>query len=129
MRRSAYTLTGMSLFVALFRAELDLLRSWHSRRAYESARGILMGKLYPYWATFVLPLIFSGTWTAMIYDKAIQRRDTTGYVPPANTNKNQAQRGTADTGASADIGKIVSLMSGDGPSRQLRCEHTRTLFF
>jgi hypothetical protein len=53
---------------------------------------------------------------AIIYDKMMHRRDTSGYVPSTDTKKPNRE-GRGDTGSSADIGKIVSLMSGDGSSR------------
>jgi hypothetical protein len=71
-------------------AETDCLHLWFGRRAQVRIRTLLM---------------------ASIYDKALKRKDFSGTVRKDNTDKGAEKAN--DPKSSADVGKVVNMMSGD----------------
>jgi ABC-type multidrug transport system fused ATPase/permease subunit len=83
-RSKAYIYAVLALVATITRSELDLQHLWFGRRVAVRVRSELM---------------------AVIYDKALKRKDFSGVVDKKNGNKEEK--------ASADVGKIVNLMSND----------------
>ena len=71
-------------------AETDCLHLWFGRRAQVRIRTLLM---------------------ASIYDKALKRKDFSGTVRKDGTDKDADK--VNDPKSSADVGKVVNMMSGD----------------
>lgn len=90
-RAKAYVYAALALLATLCKAESDVMHLWFGRRASTRTRSELM---------------------AIIYDKALKRRDFSGIVDkdkdkPAEPGKEDEPK------AGADVGKIVNLMAGD----------------
>ena len=78
------------LLITLPQAETDCLHLWFGRRAQVRIRTLLM---------------------ASIYDKALKRKDFSGTVRKDSTEKDAEKAN--DPKSSADVGKVVNMMSGD----------------
>ena len=76
--------------IILSQAETDCLHLWFGRRAQVRIRTFLM---------------------ASIYDKALKRKDFSGVVRKEETEKTAEKAN--DPKSSADVGKVVNMMSGD----------------
>ena len=83
------TTCGFLLIISL-QAETDCLHLWFGRRAQVRIRTLLM---------------------ASIYDKALKRKDFSGTVRKDSTDKDADK--INDPKSSADVGKVVNMMSGD----------------
>lgn len=84
-----YTICDFLLIIPS-QAETDCLHLWFGRRAQVRIRTLLM---------------------ASIYDKALKRKDFSGTVQKDGTGKDAEM--TNDPKSSADVGKVVNMMSGD----------------
>jgi hypothetical protein len=76
------------LLIILLQAQTDCLHLWFGRRAQVRIRTLLM---------------------ASIYDKALKRKDFSGTVRKDSADAEK----TNDPKSSADVGKVVNMMSGD----------------
>jgi ABC-type multidrug transport system fused ATPase/permease subunit len=81
---------ALALVAAVVRAELDLQHRWIGRRAGIRMRSELM---------------------AVIYDKALKRKDFAGVVDKKKGDNKKEEAEEERT--SADVGKIVNMMSND----------------
>ena len=78
------------LLIITSQAETDCLHLWFGRRAQVRIRTLLM---------------------ASIYDKALKRKDFSGTVRKDDKDKDPEKAN--DPKSSADVGKVVNMMSGD----------------
>jgi hypothetical protein len=90
-RSKAFIYAILTLVTSIIKSELNLQNLWFGRRAGTRVRSELM---------------------ALIYDKALKRRDFSGIVDK-DKDKAQGSGGEDEKKAGADVGKIVQLMSGD----------------
>lgn len=90
-RSEALIYAVLTLVTSMIKSELNLQNLWFGRRAGTRVRSELM---------------------ALIYDKALKRRDFSGIVDKEK-DKAQGTGGEDEKKAGADVGKIVQLMSGD----------------
>ncbi|KEI39356.1 uncharacterized protein L969DRAFT_82165 [Mixia osmundae IAM 14324] len=86
-RINAVLFAALILTLAFVEAEADLMRSWHSRRAYERTRGVLIAK---------------------ISAKALTRKATT-YVPPDGDRSGSSDTGRIVNLMSADAYSVAQL--------------------
>lgn len=80
----------MNSLIIQLQAETDCLHLWFGRRAQVRIRTLLM---------------------ASLYDKALKRKDFSGTVRKDDEAKDTEK--TNDPKSSADVGKVVNMMSGD----------------
>ncbi|OCF31742.1 ATP-binding cassette transporter [Kwoniella heveanensis BCC8398] len=86
----AYIYAILAFLASVFKALVDLLHLWHSRRATVRIKAEL---------------------TAAIYDKALRRKDASGVV---NSKEEEGKEGAkSEKKSNADSGKVVNLMAGD----------------
>ncbi|KIK63814.1 hypothetical protein GYMLUDRAFT_40900 [Collybiopsis luxurians FD-317 M1] len=99
-RPQAYVYAVLMFFGAVLKSQCDLQHLWFIRRAATRTRSELM---------------------AVIYDKALKRKDLSGIVRKSEENKDQKNKKSTDDPKSdknkeelgADVGKIVNLMAVD----------------
>nr|GAT43756.1 predicted protein [Mycena chlorophos] len=99
-RGLAHLYAALMFVCALVKAELDLQHLWYGRQNTARVRSQVM---------------------AAIYDKALKRKDFSGVVkekekekvPAAGGDKKADDKPAEEAKSSADVGKIVNLMSGD----------------
>jgi ABC-type multidrug transport system fused ATPase/permease subunit len=89
LRNSAYNLALLSFVLNVLKAEVDLFRTWHSRRSYERVRGALV---------------------TLIFDKATRKKDTSGSLGHRKMDKDEQDV------QGADSGRILNMMNGDAYS-------------
>lgn len=86
LKTRAYHLALLAFAFSLIRAELELFRTWHSRRGYERVRGALI---------------------TMVFDKATKRKDTSGSLGHRKLDKDEQDV------QGADAGRVLNMMNGD----------------
>lgn len=86
MRTTAFKLAFLLLIFNIINAFLEVFTGYHGRRAYERSRGILI---------------------AMVFDKAMKRKDVSGSVGHRKADKDEEDVSASDTG------NVMNMMNGD----------------
>lgn len=98
-KMTAYIFSIITFAVHLSFANQDVFKGWHSRRAYERARGQLFCALHYKSVVLITVSPHCCMFLTLIFVRALKRRDVCG-----SSNKQDDENG------SADLGKVVNLM-------------------